>query len=272
MPVKPATWTPKDAAFNKLTFLFYGPPGAGKTFLMGTASYDPKRFGRLLFLCPDPGTLTLTSDERMENIEIAGVTGTKDVDAWYEYLKGGQKDLAPEDRIRTICFDGLTDYARIALQEFLEQTSKENSTRDINMPAKDHYNRLKTLMYRDIARLRDIKGVHFIASALEKRQQDEKTGVVFITPDIGTGAMSQGVPGLFDIVGYYNTMTNAQGKLTRQMRFINDARILVKDRSRTLPETLDNPDLPGVLTQIETNEPTAKEQGAVAFINRPKSK
>lgn len=257
---KPGTKRASELLGN-LKILIYGQPGAGKTYFLGSASFAPEIFGKVLILCPDPGTLTLAFDDRMEEqCEIDIIQTSEQLDTWYEWLKVEMPKLPPEERFGTVCLDGYTDLSKMIMEETLKELHAQNHQRDPDKPDVDHHQRLGILARREIRRFRDLP-VNFICTALEHTVTDSGTGKMYITPSAG-GQMKSELPSYFEIVGYLYTeclhSKDAQGKLVetivRRMRVQPDGKCLAKDRTRRLGSVIENPSLPDIVRTIKSTK------------------
>jgi phage nucleotide-binding protein len=226
----------------------YGHTGSGKTHFIGTAAKSLE-FGRILLLCPDPGALTLAfDDDANQNIEIASISSMDDFDAWYEYLS---VENPKSNEFQTVAIDGFTDISELALQEALRVVHENDSNRDPDQPAIDHWNRVGIAVRRVIRQFRDLP-LTFIATALAQDKQDSMQQT-FVLPSVA-GKLAAELGAYVDIIGYLYTEIDKETKdVHRKLRVQRTEKIQAKDRTRRLPPIIHEPTLPGILDMIRNN-------------------
>ena len=253
-PKKPKTFSPREL-FTKPKILIFGQPGAGKTHLIGSMAYAPDVFGKILLLCPDPGTLTLAFDDTMNSqIDVCPIEKTQELDDWFEWLTSVNRET---NEYQTLAIDGVTDINKMALLEAMQKTSSSNSHVDPDKPNVDHYGRTYIITGRAIRRFRNLP-MTVIVTALEKEQRDESSGVRWVGPEV-SGKLVSEIPAMFDIVGrlYVEVKRNKETKeetLTRCLRVVNDGKTIAKDRSRRLGEVVIDPTLPNMVETMRSTE------------------
>jgi hypothetical protein len=79
------------------------------------------------------------------------------------------------------------------------------------------------------------------------------------------GKLIREVPGFFDIVGYYRKR-NSGGEITRTLQVVGTDRVLAKDRTDVLGQSVENPTLSSIWDTIEGVElaPVADDATMVA--------
>lgn len=248
-PKRPPTTKPADSV-QHLNMLVYGGTGVGKTHLVGTMAKDPA-FGKILMLCPDPGTLTLAFDEDANRqIEIAKVSSVSDFDAWYEYLK---VENPKTNEFQTLVIDGFTDVGELALREALDDAHDKDSNRDPNLPEIADWNKTGIQTRRIVRWFRDLP-MMFVGTALAKEVTDVN-GAIYITPSL-PGKLAAELGAYVDIIGYL--YADVEGpkedrKVVRKLRTERTDKIQAKDRTRRLPSVISNPTMPELLYMLKNN-------------------
>lgn len=235
-----------------LKFLVYAQPGAGKTFLMGTADGDP-RLTPALLIDTEGGSLT--------------IRGTKDIDVVRVHDYGEMVKLIHHLQIpdhskckhriwKSLMLDSFTEYQKSIMQEIVRKSYAEKpETRDPDVPAMHDWNKNAERCRKTIRALRDIPSVHLFVTCLEKENKNENTGIVKILPSL-PGQLANEIAGFLDIVGYLRVVKveekGADGKkkaevIRRELVVQPITNAVAKDRSDLLGDIVISPTLPDML-------------------------
>lgn len=182
-------------SFGQPKVLVYGPPGRGKTYLMGTLQDDP-RTSPVLFLDCEGGTSTLFGKE----IDLVEVRGMKDLEQVLDFLEEGNHPY------RSVVLDSLTEVqlsALLSLHSLGEQEKRRKLIAALGYDPEvvkswlepQDYGVALSLMRRLLRRFRNLD-LPFFATALSKEASRGE-----VVPAL-VGALAEEVGGFFDVVAY----------------------------------------------------------------------
>ena len=155
--------------------LIYGPPGVGKTWLIGSA---PKP---ILVLDAESGIRTLQG--------VPGVF-TWAIDSFADAVEAGKYLRANPKEFKSVAVDTLNEL-QAKIQEDVQGTKPKPSIQD--------YGEIKDKTERIVRAFRDLP-VHFIATCHEAIERDEEGAVVKRRPMM-VGSIKENLGRFFDIVG-----------------------------------------------------------------------
>lgn len=239
-----------------LSVCLYGPEGTGKTT-------DALRLTRL---CEDDQRVMLVDAEggaKVEALRQRGVDVSK-VEVWPKPTDGGAT---------AITYDGLEDLAEGLLKEsekyvgcvwdsggeitrlILDQAVAEAKAREeakgkqrarfqVNL---DDHGVASAALRMLLRKYRNLP-MHFVITALERRDIDEDTGKVRYGPAMSP-AMANDTCGLVDVVGF-TMVEDIGGEEIRSARFVPRERRRAKDRFGLLPAKLADPFLDRIVAYI----------------------
>lgn len=253
-----------------LKILIYSGTGGGKTFLAGSAAAVPE-MGKVLFLMPDPGDLTLGAAGF--DCDVKHITEFEEYNPVYEYL------ASDDNQYGTVVVDGLTDSSELCMFGIMRSTKEANPDKDVDLPGIDQHGKNSNRLRKLVRHYRDLP-VHVIMTALEKEIKDEALGKMYLRPSM-PGKLSNEVGAYFDIIIYIEAkLEDADpdtGKkhpkpiVVRYARFQPTDRILAKDRTRKLGVIMRDPTMAKILAMI--NDPKGEltaAPGAEPVIKFPK--
>lgn len=239
-----------------INMLIYGEPGAGKTWLCGSAQMG-ELTKPVLFVDVEGGVTTVRHWGDIDVVQVRTLEQLNDVHAALD------RDM--DDYYKTVIIDSLTelqklDMSNIMLQRYLDKPEK------IDRDVPDMYawgksaNRLRLM----IRKFRDLE-MHVICTCLLASEKEDSTAKWFYYPSL-PGKLRAELPGFFDIVGYLRSIEE-QGEsadeavITRIIQFAKTEKVVAKDRTASLGDVMRNPTLPEIWETINKSNPNGK-QGA----------
>lgn len=226
-----------------VNMLIYGQSGVGKTRLAGTAD-DCEPMRRVLFLDLEGGTFSL----RAANPDVDVVR----IPNWVSLVEVLHELKAGRDGYNTIVLDSLTEVQKYNLYHVLgmrvEEAKEKEKQADPDIADMRAWQRNSEHMRRLVRAFRDLpKNVIF--TALERRDTDQRTGMVRTLPSL-SGKLAGEVAAFLDVVVYmYNKeVDQEQGELStkvnkRLLLTASTETIIAKDRSANLPMVIENPNM-----------------------------
>lgn len=194
-----------EISASTVRLLVYGPPGAGKTYLMGS-------FPGLFVLDTDRGLRTL-KDRNIPSIPLE--TGAETWKEMIDLMKKIKDRSAPFDKfaIKTLGIDSITQLAKFLLEDAMARppAGMTPRARTSFKPEWDHYDLVATRLEKIINRARDL-GLNVVATCGVKIDKDDVSGTFLGQPDI-VGAYRNRVGHDFDEYFYMEPET-AQNKTT----------------------------------------------------------
>ena len=218
-----------------LNALFYGPYGAGKTTLAGSAA-DVPAMCDILFIDAESGSLALEDSPQIKNvggIDTVRVNNFQMVAHVQEFLKAHciardrndevtlralearVKGCSPDEiitprRYRTVVVDSLTEVNTFSLYQLLNiATDMKLVDAQVEVAQFAEYNRHNQMMQLVIRAYRDLP-IHVILVCAVLYDQDELKRYHY-TPYL-TGKLSRQVQGFVDIVGFLQVGKQKEGE------------------------------------------------------------
>lgn len=224
--------SPEKIEYIKM--LVFGESGAGKTTFLGTAQ-DSGLTSPTLLIDVEGGSVVLNDKP---NVDVRQVRSTAGVEEIADILHKHKKYYA------TIQLDSLTDFRDINMAEvMMDQYKKKPETTDRHVPSPREWGRSGSQIKEVLRYLKDLP-CHVIVTTLLEVKQDQRTGIEKMQPLL-PGQLGKQVPGFFDIVGFLRA-TEKNGTSLRTMQFKKTERVMAKDRTKALPDVLDNPTIPEI--------------------------
>lgn len=257
LPERLGTSKPADVVkFTKN--LFYGVPGAGKTYLLGTAE-DHEDTSPVLVIDIDGGLATI----RHRDIEVISIRSMSELKKLYD-------SLAKEpDYFKTIGIDNLSELQKLDMNAVMidaKNTAKNPDNVDIYVPSMREWGKSGERMRIIVRSFRDLPA-HIIMLAHLGETRDEKTGVTHIHPLL-PGKLKNEIAGFFDVVGLLSTYQEAGNpKPKRQIQFANTPRVIAKDRYDVFDDLIkESPTFPQ-LWELVRDGKVAEPNDAVAALS-----
>jgi hypothetical protein len=235
-----------------LNMLIYGPYGAGKTLLCGTAD-DVPEMRSVLFLDIEGGTFTL--QHKFPNTNVLRITNWSQLNDVYDEFKAGV-----HTKYNTIVIDSLTEAQVMNMDDVMRALVLAKPDRNEDVPDVREWQINQKQVKKMIRFFRDLP-VTVIMTALLKEDKDKLSGKVTKGPDL-PGKLSGQVPALFDEVFYlYIKKLELSGdEKARDHRLLltgstEDTR--AKDRSGQLPLVMVDPTMKMIYDVMMRKETTS---------------
>lgn len=229
---------PPSEVVSFINLLVYGDPGCGKTYLSGTAADDPQT-SPVLILDVEGGVTTLRG--RSKNIEVVPIRSWVELNETYKKLYASQNSAKTLMPYKTIVIDSLTELAALDMKDIMVAAYAKNpDTVDKDVPSQREWGKSREHIRTFVRAFRDLPcHVIYTAHCGTLQEQDQPTKYF---PGFA-GKLRSDVPGFMDIVGYYYPdITN--GVITRTMQFQGSRRVVAKDRTGALGDSVENPTIP----------------------------
>lgn len=193
--------------------LVYGPSGAGKTVLCGTA----------------PAPVVISAERGLRSLaQILPTTACIEVQTYNEmydaYLWATSSREA--QAFATLCLDSATEIAEVVLTDLKRQTKDPRKA----------YGELQDTVLSMFRYFRDIPGKNVVFTAKQDMQKDGLTGAQSFRPMMPGQALPLQLPYFFDEVFQLHAGKNADGQEFRALRTRRDVQYEAKDRSGRLAE------------------------------------
>lgn len=219
-----------------LNILIYGSSGVGKTRLAGSADGVPE-MRRVLFIDVEGGTLTLNNSPYNE-VDVVRVRSWPEMQNVYDDLYRGNHGYT------TVIIDSLTEIQKLGMDYTM---SERHAGDDMAVPEIKEWN-INIEQTRKFVRLfRDLP-MHTIITALDKTEQNKRTGAIKRKPSL-SGKVADEVAAFLDIVVYlYIKEVGDESK--RLMLTCHTEDTVAKDRSGLLPAVIENPTMQSIYNSI----------------------
>ena len=230
-------------------FLIYGKAKAGKTRL---ASSAPEV---LLVDINEKGT---ESVRRTSNPHVYPVETWAELTDLYWFLQEG------EHQFKSVAVDGITGLQTLCMNFVLGEAVALDASRDPDMPTRQVWGKVTQLMKTQITNFRNLP-MNVIFTALTRRTvigEDEDMGDSMMGPACSP-SVSAHLEAAVDVIGYIYKMevmvkvkgTDQKKPRTRTRLIVEgNERFLVGDRTHTLGNWVDAPDLTNILTTMDGKE------------------
>lgn len=217
-----------DQRTHFLKMLVYGFPGAGKTFLAGTA-VDCADTAPALLLDIEAGTLTVAG----KPIDVYRVKTVTDLNEIYEFLR------TEDHQYKFVVIDSLTELQKIGMAQIMADARIKDPSKDPDTPTLKEWHKSTEQIRRIVRAFRDLP-VHVMFTTHAQEVKDESDGSITLKPSL-SGKLAEEVAGFLDVVGYLN-VSDKEGVIKRQIVFSPTRKVAIaKDRSGRLPRVLEEP-------------------------------
>lgn len=233
--------------FRYLNVLFHGFGGLGKTTATASACLDPRTSP--ILVCDFEGGAPIRYAKMPKgSYTIRRIRTIKDLNDIYEYLRKGDHPY------KSVSLDSLTEIQKLGLSEFVYGPSGQSNSfmgNVINIKSAEiqHWGKSANQMGMLVRYFRDLP-MHVFFTTLTQVQKDEITGK--ITYNIALpGKQADEVPGIPDIVGYFDVAKDAATKSeVRVIYFQPNGKIVAKDRSDALGDYMKYEKEAPIVTQM----------------------
>lgn len=250
---------PQDNRYVKA--LVFGPPGQGKTFMLGTAQDDERTYPMLL-LDFEGGDETLAGLD----IDVAPIRSWEDYNEVYEALIGDHSSLEGSslkagESYKSIGIDSISETHLWALLEILDNATASSSRRvDPDALEIQDYGKATIQMRRLLREFRDLP-LHVFYTSTAKTVDERGIGKVKV-PAMA-GAMAEEVVALMSVCGYLAVEENEEGDLERLLILQNFPRFRTKIRvpwEASAPDLIEDPTITALLDVLNIEAPKKKRR------------
>jgi hypothetical protein len=221
--------------------LFYGDPGAGKTWLSATAE-DHKDTAPILFLDVEGGVTTI---RKRKDIDVVTVRSIDEVVKIHGKLRGSPNCGG----YGTVVVDSLTELQKLDMRTLMKEVVNKRPDLDEDVPSQREWGISRERMQRIVRGYRDLP-INTIFTALAQEERDN-AGTIKFVPSL-PGKLRQDIPGFLDVVGYMSTDVD-DGKIVRKLQFLGTRRVSAKDRTGALGNSLTDPTIPMIWDLINAS-------------------
>lgn len=215
--------------FNpKLKVLVYSIAGVGKTYLAGTAGYEPA-MAPVLVLNLEGG---LDSIAHMPNVNYENIRSIKQLEKimWSLRDKDGEWDGV---KYKTVAIDSASEMQLLSLDGIVQEKQKRNANRNIDDVYLEDYGTSTRQLVRIFRGFRDLD-MHVIFTCLPRTMKDGSIDVL-LTPKLA-GLFR----GFMSFVWYEYIAADANGNYKRWLMTEGNSSILAKSRGHGFNSYLQN--------------------------------
>lgn len=227
-----------------VNMLIYGESGVGKTRLSGSSD-DVPAMRKVLFIDVEGGTLTLR--DTYPNVEVIRVKTWPEMQKVYNALYEGTHGYT------TIVVDSLTEMQKMSMDTIMRKLIEEQEERDADVPGIREWNINIEQTRKFVRAFRDLP-VNTIFTALVQSDKNNRTGSTKRKPSL-SGKVKDEVAGFLDIVAYLYIKEIEQENV-RVLLCGQTEDTVAKDRSNSLPLTIQNPTMGSVWDALQAKENT----------------
>jgi len=224
-------------AIKWINALFYGDPGAGKTYLGGTAEDHPDT-SPMLVIDIEGGTLTLRN---RPNIDVVSVRSEKEIVKIHNELHASNNGY-----YKTVMLDSLTELQKLDMRGIMLELVGRRPDLDPDVPSQREWGKSAEHVRRIVRAFRDLP-MNTIMTALATEFREE-SGATRYFPSL-PGKLRSEIPGFMDIVGYLYTKQDKDNTV-RTLQVTGSRRVVAKDRTSALGGVIENPTIPGMWEMI----------------------
>ena len=236
-----------------LNLLIYGDPGAGKTYLGGTAE-DDARTRPVLVIDIEGGTTTLRG---WPGIDVVPVRSMPELEKLHGELYHSIKD--GKIHYKTLMIDSLPELADLDMRFIMKEAYSRNPEKvDKDVPSQREWGKSRVHIRAIVRAFRDLP-CNTIFTAQVGMQQEEGQPTKYF-PGFA-GKLRTEVPGFCDIVGFLQPEIDPITKgVVRRLQVQGTKRVVAKDRTSALGGVVVDPTIPMLWDLIHnTAVPTSSD-------------
>jgi hypothetical protein len=241
---------PPDELVDWINALFYGEPGAGKTWLGGTAD-DDERTSPVLVVDIEGGVTTLRHRSKVDVVSVRSMPELEKLhnDLYHSIEDGGIY-------YKTLMLDSLPELADLDMRFIMKDAYSKNPEKvDKDVPSQREWGKSRSHMRTIVRAFRDLP-CHTIFTAQVGTLQEEGQPTKYF-PGFA-GKLRTEIPGFMDIVGYLYPEVEPSGVIVRKLQVQGTRRVVAKDRTSSLGGILENPTIPMIWDLIHGVAGTAE--------------
>ena len=231
---------PPSEVILYLNLLVYGEPGVGKTYMAATAQDSPHTTP-VLFLDVEGGTTTI---RKRKDVDVKRINSIDELVAVHKLLHDEN-----DGYYKTVVIDSLTELQKLDMRDIMREVSQRRPDLDPDVPSMREWGKSAEHVRRIVRGFRDLP-MNSVMTALSTVERDEN-GVVTYSPSL-PGKLKMEIPGFMDIVGYLSAQIENEETI-RRIQFAKSRRVIAKDRTDSLPATMDYPTIPLLWESITAN-------------------
>lgn len=211
-------------ATEKSTWIFYSPPGVGKTLLAGSAA-EVESMSPVVMLDFEGGAVTL--EGHYDDVDVIKIDNWETGAAVIEALVHNQT------KYKTVIFDSLGS-AQDCIKEWHERTTSDNNGFAVWAAVRDKLvSSFKALHMTDY---------NVIATAHAERDTDEFSRQRTVRPHFLGRKSHVDIPKISDFIGYLFIQEDDKGNKRRVLQFEADENVVTKNRAGgRLPDYVTDP-------------------------------
>lgn len=253
--------TTPDESISFCNLLVYAPAGVGKTYFCGTALDDEDTYPVLL-LDVDGGAMTLRARHEMDVVQVRTID---DVVRVRNDLNDNFKSTG-DFYYKTVCIDSLTFLQKMDMMQVMKYAARKSPGRfteldyEIHLASPKEWGISNERIRMIVSSYKDLP-CHLICTSLEREKKDKEGTSLGYEPDLGGGSLRGNIPGYFDIVGRMTADKAPGQEVERRMQTVKTNRVVAKDRSQVLPDSIEAPSIPLIWTLMQQSDkvtPAAK--------------
>ena len=200
-------------ANEKSTWIFYSPPGVGKTLLAGSAS-AVEAMSPVIMLDFEGGSVTL--EGKYDDVDVV------QIDSWEQGAAVIEALVHNETKYKTVIFDSLGS-AQDSIKEWHERINKDDNGFAVWAAVRDKL-------------VASFKALHMtnynvIATAHAERDTDEFTRQRTVRPHFLGKKSHIDIPKITDFIGYLSIEELEDGEKHRVLQFEADDNVITKNRA-----------------------------------------